>query len=66
MQDLAEHCSFEEVAYLIWNGELPTKAQLREFEKAERSHRPLTPTLLEVMRKFPRATRIRWTSCEAA
>jgi len=39
VQELAEHCSFEEVAYLIWNGELPTKAQLAEFEKAERSHR---------------------------
>jgi 2-methylcitrate synthase len=54
VQDLAEHCSFEEVAYLIWNGELPTKSQLAEFEKAERSHRSLSPALLDVMAKFPR------------
>jgi citrate synthase len=28
---LAEHCSFLEVAYLIWNGELPTKKELDGF-----------------------------------
>lgn len=26
VQELAEHCSFEQVAYLLWNGELPTDA----------------------------------------
>ena len=31
IEQLAEHCSFLEVAYLIWNGELPTKQQLDEF-----------------------------------
>ena len=28
VQELAEHCSFEEVAWLIWNGELPNAKQL--------------------------------------
>lgn len=41
VQDLAEHCRFEQVAYLLWNGELPDAAQLAEFEKLERSLRPL-------------------------
>jgi citrate synthase len=31
IEQLAEHCSFLEVAYLIWNGELPTKKELDEF-----------------------------------
>ena len=31
VQELAEHCTFEEVAYLLWNGELPTPEQLEEF-----------------------------------
>jgi citrate synthase len=31
IEQLAEHCSFLEVAYLIWNGELPSKQQLDEF-----------------------------------
>ena len=37
VQDLAANCRFEEVAYLMWYGELPTRAQLRKFEKDERS-----------------------------
>jgi citrate synthase len=31
IEHLAEQCSFLEVAYLIWNGELPNKKQLDEF-----------------------------------
>jgi citrate synthase len=31
IEQLAEHCSFLEVAYLIWNGELPTKKELDQF-----------------------------------
>lgn len=54
VQELAEHCSFEEVAYLIWNGELPSRSQLDAFAKEERSHRALTPTLQDVMKQFPR------------
>ena len=37
--DLAASCSFEEVAYLIWYGELPNATQLEDFEAAERSRR---------------------------
>ena len=29
VQDLAAHCSFEEVAYLIWHGELPNVGNWR-------------------------------------
>ncbi|MBG6191828.1 2-methylcitrate synthase/citrate synthase II [Arthrobacter sp. CAN_A212] len=41
VQELAANCSFEEVAYLMWHGELPTKDQLAEFTAFERSHRAL-------------------------
>ncbi len=34
IEDLAANCGFEEVVYLLWNGELPKKAQLETF-KAE-------------------------------
>ncbi|MCR0981271.1 bifunctional 2-methylcitrate synthase/citrate synthase [Roseomonas populi] len=54
VQDLAEECSFEEVAYLLWNGELPNAAQLADFRREEASQRALTPALLEVIRAFPR------------
>ncbi len=54
VQELAEHCSFEEVAWLIWNGELPNAAQLAEFQKAERSQRDISKDLLAVIQKTPR------------
>ena len=30
---LAEHATFEEVIYLLWNGTLPTAAQLAELKQ---------------------------------
>ena len=53
-QDLCAKCKFEEVAYLILNGELPNKKQLKNFEKQERKERKLSKTLLEDIKKFPK------------
>ena len=53
-QDLCAKCKFEEVAYLILNGELPNKKQLNEFEKQERKERKLSKTLLDDIKKFPK------------
>ena len=52
-QDLCARCKFEEVAYLILNGELPNKKQLKDFEKIEKKERKLSKTLLEDIKKFP-------------
>jgi len=54
VQDLAEHCTFEEVAWLLWHGELPTRQQRAEFQADGRSRRHLSPALLEVIKKAPR------------
>ena len=53
-QDLCEYCKFEEVAYLILNGELPNKKQLKAFEKIEKKERNLSKTLLDDIKKFPK------------
>ncbi len=53
-QDLCAKCKFEEVAYLILNGELPNKNQLKKFEKQERKERKLSKTILEDIKKFPK------------
>ncbi len=53
-QDLCAKCKFEEVAYLILNGELPSKKQLKNFEKEERKERKLSKTLLDDIKKFPK------------
>jgi len=42
VQELAASKSFEEVALLLWNGELPTPAELAEFQAEERAQRALT------------------------
>ena len=53
-QDLCAKCKFEEVAYLILNGELPNEKQLKNFEKIERKERGLSKTLLESIKNFPK------------
>ena len=53
-QDLCAKCKFEEVAYLILNGELPNKNQLKKFEKQGRKERKLSKTILEDIKKFPK------------
>jgi 2-methylcitrate synthase len=54
VQQLAEHCSFEEVAWLIWKGELPTSEQLAAFMESGRGRRDLSNELLSVIQKSPR------------
>lgn len=41
VQQLAQRCTTEDVAYLLWHGELPTERQALEFEALERSLRHL-------------------------
>lgn len=53
VQDLVEHCSFEEVIYLLWNGELPTPDQLREFNTRGRSYRVLDAGLIALIHSLP-------------
>lgn len=51
--ELAEHCSFEQVALLLWNGELPSDAELAEFTKFERASRTLSADVREVLQRIP-------------
>jgi len=53
VQELAAKCSFEEVAYLLWHGELPTPEQLAEFETVERSMRTIDPVVKRVIDELP-------------
>lgn len=54
VQDLAEICKFEEVAYLLLNAQLPTSAQLKNFETKERNSRSISKQLLSVISLFPK------------
>ena len=54
VQELCDKCSFEEVAYLIINGKLPNKKQLKKFIKEERSNRKLSNQILKDIEKMPK------------
>ena len=54
VQDLCEKCSFEEVAYLVLNGDLPNKKQLKKFIKEERLNRKLSKQILKDIQKMPK------------
>ena len=53
VQDLAAHCSFEQVAYLLWHGELPDDQQLALFTQRERATRRLNRSQLSLLAKLP-------------
>ena len=53
VQELAEHCSFEEVAWLLWYGELPTAEELDAFRAQERAGRALDPVVRSVIDALP-------------
>ncbi|MDY6817540.1 MAG: citrate synthase [Halobacteriales archaeon] len=50
IEDLAEEATYEEVLYLLWHGELPTRAQLTAFTDDLREDRAVDDRLLEVVR----------------
>ncbi|QBS45736.1 bifunctional 2-methylcitrate synthase/citrate synthase [Nocardia sp. CS682] len=53
VQDLAAHCSFEEVAFLLWYGELPDAAQLALLCQRERAQRRVDRSILSLIEKMP-------------
>lgn len=54
--DLAEHCSFEEVAHLLIHRSLPGRAGLEAYRQRLRGMRTIPPPLCEVLEKIPRDT----------
>ena len=53
VQELAASVTFEEVAYLLWYGELPDDAQLAAFEERERSLRGLDHEVKRIIDELP-------------
>jgi citrate synthase len=50
IRDLAQNATFEEVAYLLWNGELPTQAQFDELNEQLRAERHLPEAVIDHLR----------------
>lgn len=53
VQELASSCTVEQVAWLLWHGELPTVDELTGFEADERTQRDLPPRIRAVMDALP-------------
>ena len=53
IEDLAAHCTYEEVTYLLLHGELPTQTQLDEFSEKMRVSRDLAPPIRDMIKNFP-------------
>ncbi len=55
IHDLAEHSSFEETAYLLFHGELPTAAELGAFDAELKAARVLPEPVIEIVRSLAAA-----------
>ncbi|MEY8576832.1 bifunctional 2-methylcitrate synthase/citrate synthase [Corynebacteriaceae bacterium 6-324] len=53
VQELARYCSFEEVAYLLWNGRLPKQESLIRFSAREKALRHLDRHLIDLVMSMP-------------
>ena len=56
IHDLAKNSSFEETAYLLFKGELPSSSELAEFNKVLIHHREIEPPVLAFLKTLPRTT----------
>ncbi len=53
IMDLAEHAAFEEVAYLLLYGKLPTRVELDDYIGRLKQRRGLPPALKDVLERIP-------------
>lgn len=51
--DLAQRCTFEEVAFLLWHGELPSSQELEDLRSSLRHERMKRLDLIELLRQAP-------------
>jgi citrate synthase len=54
IHDLARYSSFEETAYLLWHGVLPTRVQLEDVTYQLQASRALPPAIVHLMRLMPK------------
>jgi citrate synthase len=53
IHDLAEHATFEEVIYLLWNGDLPNKSQLDELKQQLAADAALPAEVAKLLNRIP-------------
>jgi citrate synthase len=53
IEELAEHCSFIEVAYLLINGVLPNSVELKQFSRQLNNHSMIHEDMVHFFDRFP-------------
>jgi citrate synthase len=54
IHDLAEHSTFEEVIFLLWNGRLPKQSELDELTSRIRSNYEAPKEVIDLMKQYPK------------
>jgi len=54
IHELADNATFEEVTYLLWHGQLPTRTQLTEFSLQLARERKLDAQIISLLRQAPK------------
>ena len=54
IHELASHSSFEETTYLLWNGKLPTRSELKEFSDQLAEARVLPQEVVTFLKTLPK------------
>jgi 2-methylcitrate synthase len=56
IHELADHSTFEETCYLLWNGKLPTENEIKELHQRLAGERSLNPAIIDFLRSVPRGS----------
>jgi citrate synthase len=56
IHELADHSTFEETCYLLWNGKLPTQNELKDLHQRLAAERHLDPAIIDFLRSVPKAS----------
>jgi 2-methylcitrate synthase len=54
IHELADNSTFEETCYLLWNGKLPTRGELKELRERLAEERKLDASIINLLRTAPR------------
>jgi citrate synthase len=54
IHDLAEHSTFEETVFLLWNGRLPKKDELADLKSQFQANYAIPSEVVEMMKTFPK------------
>jgi 2-methylcitrate synthase len=54
IHELADHSTFEEVCYLLWFGQLPTRSELNELKLNLARERKLDASIISLLRQAPK------------